>query len=102
MKTEDEYQKLIDLTLEQEKAFKSLRRAIKKCEKANIYFYQCLEHLGALNGDNVKCVEADSDSEHMYKTSDSPDCLQFKYYPTVTTACSFADDNHFIRLIDES
>lgn len=98
---DDFYQDKIALNAKQSKAFASLERAIAKCKQVNIYFYQSLDMLGALNGDNVRSVSTDSDSEFILATSDHPACLQFKDYPSVETTCSFADDNHFIILHDE-
>ena len=95
------YQRKISLTPEQRKAWTQLVRAINRCKKEKIFFYQVLEHLGGLNGHNVHTVEGDSDKDHQDKTCDSPSCLQYKNFPSVVTACSFADDNHFIVLKDE-
>ena len=98
---DDFYQQAIELTPEQVKAFSSLKRAVGKCRRANILFYQCLETLGGINGNNVKSICGDSDIEFRGLDSESPNCLQFKLYPSVVTECSFADDNHFVLLHDE-
>jgi len=96
---EEFYQAAIELTTAQAKAFVALQRAVKACEKANVFFYQNLESLGALNGNNVHSVGCSDDfSGH---DIDSPNCLQYKSFPTVRTACSYADDNHFLLLHDE-
>lgn len=100
MKTEEEYQEAIDLNPEQKKAFAALKRAVKRCRDANVYFYQNLEHLGALNGDNVETVLTDEDVPYG-NDGGHPACLQDKDFPSVDTVCSFADDNHFIKLWDE-
>ncbi len=73
-----------------------MARAVRKCKKENIYFYQCLESLGGLNGNNV--LDIQTDVENPKGESLDPNCLQFLSYPEVKTDCSFADDNHFIVL----
>ena len=101
MKTEEEYQEAIELNPEQNKAFKALERAVKKCKESNIYFYMVLDSLGALNGDNVDKVE-DHDgiafSNHSNKGCGAPDCLQYKSFPFINVTDAWADDDHFIIL----
>ena len=99
--TQDEVQELIDLNPAQKKAFNSLIRAVNKCRKENVYFYQVLESLHALNGDNVDAVVCPDDL--LYKgcnTSghDEERNLQFLSFPTIDTTCSFADDTHYVVL----
>lgn len=80
-----------ELTDEQEKAWKSFKRAVAKCKKANVFFYQVLETSYPLNGNVV--VEID---DHCGK--DLPDgawdlsmeCAS----DGVDTTSSFADDAH--------
>lgn len=97
MKTQEEYQEAIELTPEQVKAFAALKRAVTRCRKTNIFFYQVLSSLGALNGNNVHDIGDDC-----YRGGDieDPHCMQYLQYPTVETECSFADDNHFVFLHD--
>jgi len=97
--TEEDYQRAIELTSEQEKAFASLQRAVLKCKKANIFFYQCLKKLGALNGNNVSGISDDED--YRGRSATHPSCLQYKSYPIVEITDSWADDNHYIELCDE-
>ncbi len=85
-------QEKIDLTPEQEKAFRSLERAVKKCRKANIYFYQVLETLGALNGHNVAKID-NIENHRNINWGDSRD-LNNLAYPYVKTADSWADGTH--------
>ena len=99
-RNDEYYQKKIALTISQKKAWTQLVRAVNKCKKENIYFYQCLEHLGGLNGDNVRDIGDDVLIRGLH--SESPQCLQFKDYPSVDTSCSFADDNHYVILDDEN
>ena len=98
----DFYQEKIELTTEQKKAWTQLVRAINKCKKEKIHFYQCMEYLGGLNGKNVRDVgDSIVVSCGKDKSSDAPNCLQHLSFPRVTTACSFADDSHFVLLTDE-
>ena len=96
MRDRDEnfYQKKIELTPEQKRAFKAFIKAVEKCEKENIYWYLNMDTLAALNGDNVKTVGEGG-------SLNDPRCLQYKSYPTVQLACSWADDVHYIVLHDE-
>ena len=94
MKTEEEYQEAIELNNEQVKAFAALERAFSRCKKENILFYQNMDKLGALNGNNVRCVDEGCDAF-------APNCLQFKDYPIVKLVDPFADDLHYVRLYDE-
>ncbi len=89
-----DYQEAINLNEEQKKAWKQLVRAINKCKKEHIFFYQCLEDLGGLNGNNVSTIGIDSGDYG------DDNCLQGLSYPRVETSCSFADDNHFVILKD--
>ena len=98
----DFYQSKINLTTEQKKAWSQLVRAVNKCHKEKIFFYQVLDSLCGLNGKNVHDV---GDSIILSKGKntaiDAPNCLQILSFPSVKTACSFADDNHFVLLEDE-
>ena len=104
MKTNEEMQEAIELTPEQEKAWRSLERAIKKCKKENIYFYQVLESLGGLNGNNVRTIACDSDMPILYSNKffdDNRNLNGYLYFPFICTSCSFADDSHFVILKGE-
>ncbi len=96
IKDHEYYQNKIDLNQAQRKAWTALVRAVNRCKKENIYFYQMLEHLGGLNGNNVDTINTDVEKKN--GSSSDPDCLQSMLYPHVTTCCSFADDNHFVVL----
>lgn len=78
-----------ELTPEQEKAWRSLKRAFKKCEIANIYWYQVLEYLSPLNGDLVENVDDHCGRRMPEGAFDLTDGV-----PGVTVTCSFADDDH--------
>ena len=98
----DFYQEKIELTPEQKKAWGQLVRAINKCKKEKIYFYQVIEQLGGLNGKNVKSiVDSLSLSPGSNTSVGAPNCLQFLSFPRVDTVSSWADDNHFVLLKDE-
>lgn len=94
----EDYQQAIDLTPEQKRAFSSLKRAVTRCRQANVYFYQVLDTLNALNGNNVQSVITDEDAQSRGFTRDHPSCLAFLDYPHVETTGAFADDAHFIVL----
>lgn len=92
--TKEGYQEAIELTPAQKKAFKSLQIAIKQCRKSRICFYQCLESLSALNGNNVERItDRDTDPEVPEEAS-----LQYLDYPTVKIECGWADDTHYVVL----
>jgi hypothetical protein len=96
-------QERIDLTPNQDKAFKELILAIKKCKKANVYFYQVLETLYALNGNQVGEVVDDIDLSHTNRRhlEDEEHHLGYKQLPSVKTTCSWADDAHYAIMKDE-
>lgn len=85
------------LTEEQEKAWKSLKRALKKCRDANIYWYQVLDSLQPLNGEIVETVvvgRGEIDGRQSIRADEVAG-------DAVTISCSFADDAHYIVLKDE-
>lgn len=94
--TKEKVQEKINLTPEQTKAFTSLKRAVARCKKENIYFYQMLDVLSGLNGNNVADIM--TDVEYPGAGIFDPLCLQYLNYPSVSITCAFADDNHFIAL----
>ena len=89
----------ITMTLEQQKAFKSLQRAIKKCEKLNVLFYQILDITYGLNGDTINRIHDNEDFPGGC-TCHSENALWdvANYAPFITTECSWADDLHFVQL----
>jgi len=99
MKDRKYYQEKIDLTPPQKKAWAALERAVKRCRKENIYFYQEMENLAPLNGHNVKMIRTTDDVPGLNHTD--PNYLGFLVYPLIETACSFADDDHYVILKDE-
>ena len=86
----------------QEKAWKSFVRAVKKCKKTGIYFYQVLDAVSALNGHNVKSIHPPDDiilegmPKHIY--NDNRNLNGFLYYPSINITDAFADDMHYVRL----
>ncbi|ELE6478034.1 hypothetical protein RMS99_004233 [Enterobacter hormaechei] len=50
-------QELIDLTPEQEKAWKRLEKAVKDFRAAGGKFYSVLDTLSAYNGEHVYCID---------------------------------------------
>lgn len=83
-----------ELTDEQMKAFKSLQRAIKKCEAANIYWYQVLDNLKVLNGDVVEDVEGHDCGRLPEGTFDLTPANPW----SILLTCSWADDAHHVIL----
>lgn len=84
----------LELTHEQEKAFKSFKRAYKKCKKTGIVFYTVLETITALNGEHPVTIHDDSNKNDF--------CLQsiYKTNPYVFDwgFAGWADDDHFAKL----
>ena len=99
-KTHEYYQEKIELTPKQMKAWKSLERAMRKCKKENIYFYQVLETLYGLNGHNVKTIDDWELYGRRTYTNENAN-LQTLAYPSVYTVDSLADDTHFVILKEE-
>ena len=85
----EEIQGLIELNDKQTKAFKELKKAVEKCKEANIYFYQNLETLGLLNGNNVTgvvCRDSRTFQDAVPECVFNEDrCLQFLSYDSVVT-----------------
>ena len=104
--TQEEVQEKINLTPKQKKAFDSFIRAVKRCKKENIYFYQVLESVGALNGNNVDSVDEEEYYFMMYPEKRRPSvdeefdstCLHNLDYPEINITCSWADDTHYVKL----
>jgi hypothetical protein len=88
----EEVELLCDLTEEQLKCFKELKRAYSKCVKSGIYFHQVLDTIHAFNGENVKEIDDNSDNGY---------CTQTIYVPFIHTVCSWADDNHYVHFKDD-
>ena len=95
--TQEDVQEKINLTKAQEKAFNALTRAVKKCKEENIFFYQVLEHIGALNGNNVRSVANIEEFENI-RGHEDPRILDYLYFPTAKTSCSWTDDTHIVLL----
>jgi hypothetical protein len=77
----------LELTDEQEKAFKNFERAHKKCKEVGIRFYSVLEHIYALNGKYLMNIN-DNDGDVN---------LQFFSPPSIMDGDfdSWADDTHY-------
>lgn len=82
----------IVLTKEQKSAIKSLERALKKCADANVYFHNCYGQFIAYDGGIVERVDNDEDD---LDCNEGHTVEQYGY-----TLDSFADDRHYIHLID--
>lgn len=84
-------QELIDLTPEQEKAWKRLEKAVKDFRAAGGKFYSVLDTLSAYNGEHVSFIDETGDHHASSVHMQSIDAPGF---------CSFADDWHGITLKD--
>lgn len=84
-------QELIDLTPEQQRAWKRLERAVKDFKAAGGKFYSVLDTLSGYNGEHVACIDETGD----YHTASV-------YMASIDSAgfTSFADDWHGITLND--
>lgn len=97
--TRVEVQEAIDLTPKQQKAWESFERALKKCRDSNIYFYQVLDYLAPLNGNNVATIAGELDGVDV--SDDTHPCnLQYLHYDRTALADSWTDDTHFVVLKD--
>ena len=94
--TQEEVQEKIELTPKQKKAFDAFIRAVNRCNKENVYFYQVLDSISALNGNNVVDIDEVSNTSLW----DSPENLQWLEYPSIRVTCGWADDTHFVKLKD--
>lgn len=81
------------LTPEQVKAFESLKRAYKKCKKANVNFYICLDSMYALNGNHLSAA---SITPEMTDNS-LIDHVNLSYMISDYGFSGFADDQHYIE-----
>jgi len=94
----DDYQEAIELTPAQSRAWKQLERAVNRCKKEGVYFYQVLETVCGLNGKNVADVMTDVDKNIPGWELCKASCLQWLSYPTVSMGSPLADDRHYVRL----
>lgn len=84
-------QEIIDLTPEQEKAWKRLVRAVQDFKASGGKFYSVLDTLSAYNGEHVATIDNDTGYHTASVYMPSIDCAGFS---------SFADDWHGITLKD--
>jgi hypothetical protein len=87
------------LTPAQKKAVDELKKAFAAAKRANVYFYQVLDSVHALNGRVVHSVVTDSDSGRA-------DCSMREFdYPEMITFGQlnpFSDDEHFVIFKDSA
>jgi hypothetical protein len=93
-----ETQRLIDLNDKQKKAFSKFISAVKACQKANVLFYQVLETIHGLNGDNIVGIHDGSPSVDYGKPTDRAHCLDDCSNPCVIVCDGWADDPHYVEL----
>lgn len=98
--TTEEVQEKINLTGGQQKAWTQLVRAVKKCNKEKVFFYQVIEYVSPLNGKNVADVMTEVDEGYRRRDSLDPLCLQHLDYPVIKMGSPLADDNHFVRFVE--
>lgn len=84
----------LELTKAQQKAVKSLERALKKCADSNMYIHNCYGHLIAYDAAVVRHVDDD-------ETDISCDDGEHITVPTELELSSWADDAHYVHLQDE-
>ncbi|EEU9533606.1 hypothetical protein ACJY8V_000977 [Escherichia coli] len=84
-------QELIDLTPEQEKAWKRIEKAVKDFRAAGGRFYSVLDTLSACNGEYIETIDNDTGHNTANVYMPSIDIPGFS---------SFADDWHGITLKD--
>ena len=87
---------MFELTKEQESAVKSLERAFKKCDDANVYLHACYHNLIAYNGNTMWYVD-DTPSEYSERDEGCDGRMIITDYDLV----SWADDEHFIHVKGE-
>ena len=83
------------LTPAQKKAVAELKRAFAAAKKANVYFYQVLDSVHALNGRMVHAVVTNSDEDRAdcsMREFDMPDLITFGQLNPLS------DDEHFVVL----
>ncbi|HEJ7993710.1 TPA: hypothetical protein SMI27_004418 [Serratia liquefaciens] len=78
-------EELIELTPEQLKAWRKIKRAVKEFEQAGGKFYTCLSAMGAYNGEYVQEILPGEDGDCHADESGMP----ILYNPGF---CSYADD----------
>jgi hypothetical protein len=87
------YKDPTELTDEQKKAVTQLRRAFSAAKRANIYFYNVLGDIMALNGSVVDVVYSEDDRRRS-------DCSLREFSIAESVAkinCEFADDEHYVK-----
>lgn len=80
---------LFELTIEQKRAFNALKRAINKCEKSGMLFYN---NYGTLGLCDKKRVKAYNDQPSEYKDGDV-----LNPHEIILPCNEWADDDHFFH-----
>lgn len=83
---------LVTLNPEQLKAFRAFKKAVKKCEAANIQFYTNLETIFLLNGDILNTVGDDFNDPEISTVVD------LSNYVMNTGFSGWADDTHTVTI----
>lgn len=84
--------KIFELTPTQQRAFNSLVKALKKCEDADLLFYNNYGTLGVCDRKKVKAYN-DEPSEYMNGDINNPNEVQLP--------CNeWADDTHYFHVVE--
>lgn len=92
--------KKITMTDRQEKAFKTLQRAVKRCQKENVLFYQVIDTITGMNGDNI-CMIHDGCGGRMKMDAMRVDVIAGSL-SSVTMENSWPDEPQYVELYGES
>jgi len=84
--------KEVNLTPEQQKLFKKLKKAYSDCEKAGVFF---VNNYGSLEGYNSEYVEGYSDKENSHSLAYN------QYINSFKIANEWTDDAHFLQLTEK-
>jgi hypothetical protein len=87
--------KIFDLTPAQEKAFKELEKAYKKCIKSGIYFYNCYGALSAVDKSKISKYINEPEGSCL-SNQELMDGAKFINIPN-----EWADDQHYWILTDK-
>lgn len=96
--TKDEVQERIELTTDQQKAWKQFERAVKRCKDTGIRFYQVLDSVGALDGRQIRTIDNAENTVHDGFGPRGFNCLS---YPYIQLTDSWDDDPHVVIFEDD-
>jgi len=91
MYSEEEIEKLFELTNKQKKAFSAFKRAFNRCLKEGIVFYNNYETLGAYDKSKIDSYDDKYDEDAI------PHEMLTNYYEFDTNIVQWADDQHWFH-----